>query len=54
MPVIIPEVNLIFLLAAGADPRLVQDMPTRKITAPIVPARRERQQNNRATTKNQK
>ena len=48
---IIPEVNLIFFLAPGVDPSWVQDMPVRKITAPIVPRIRERTQNNLATTK---
>ena len=54
MASIIPEVIRIFFLAAGVDPSWVQDMPVRKITAPIVPRRRERMQNNLATTKNQK
>ena len=46
----IPEVNLIFFLAAGVDPRFVHDIPVRKMTDPIVPARSESIQNNRATT----
>ena len=48
---IIPDVNLIFFLAPGVDPSWVQDMPVRKITAPIVPRIRERTQKNLATTK---
>jgi len=51
MASIIPEVIRIFFLAAGVDPSWVQDMPVRKITAPIVPRRRERMQNNLATTR---
>ena len=48
---IIPDVNLIFFLEPGVDPSWVQDMPVRKITAPIVPRIRERTQKNLATTK---